>query len=249
MGQLAKDSFVCLDCETTGLDTEKDKIIEIAAIKFTFEKTIDKTQSLVNPEIDIPHESWLIHNISNEMVYNKPTIKTVLPDVLKFIGNSIIVGHGIKFDIDIVSNEAKRINTPCTIKSNRFIDTLRLARLYGGSPGNSLEKLREHFNVPNEGAHRAMSDVIVNISVFKHLTTKFQTTESILTCLDKPVLMQAMPLGKHKGRSFSDIPLDYLRWAAGKDFDQDLLYSLRMEIKNRKKGANFQQSTSPFSLL
>ena len=54
------------------------------------------------------------------------------------------------------------------IEKQPFIDTLRMARLYGESPINSLERLRQHFNIAAEGAHRAMSDVIVNIEVFKY---------------------------------------------------------------------------------
>lgn len=249
MGMLKHDSFICLDCESTGLNPLEDKIIEIAAIKFTFEKKIDKFEFLVNPGMDIPHESQQIHNITNEMVYQKPKIKELLPDILKFVGDSIIVGHGIKFDIDLIANEAKKAAIDCSIENNLFIDTLRLARLYGKSPENSLEKLRKHFNIPNEGAHRAMNDVVVNIEVFKHLTTSFQTTKQVLERLKKPVLMKAMPLGKHKGRPFSEIPLDYLKWAAGKDFDQDLLYSIRLEIKNRQKGTGFAQASSPFAGL
>jgi DNA polymerase III subunit epsilon len=249
MGLINKDHFVCLDCESTGLDLENDRIIEVAAVKFTYETILDSYETLVNPGIDIPQESQVIHNISNEMVFQKPSIKEILPSLLKFIGTNIIVGHGIKFDIDLISKEARRANIECTIQSNIFIDTLRLARLYGECPANSLEKLREHFNIPAEGAHRAMNDVKVNIPVFKHLSKSFQTTEQLLKRMEKPILMKVMPLGKHKGRKFSEIPLDYLQWAAGKDFDLDLLYSIRMELKNRKQKDGFQQATNPFSGL
>lgn len=250
MTQLNKEVFVCLDCEATGLDLENDKIIEIAATKFTFDGTIiESFESLIDPMREIPQESQLIHNITNEMVAGKPKIKDILPSLLKITNNHIIVGHGIQFDIDLIAAEAQKNSVPCNIRSNQTIDTLRLARLYGESPVNSLEKLRMHFNIAPEGAHRAMSDVIVNIEVFKYLSKAFDTTESLLQRLKKPILMKAMPLGKHKGRKFSDIPLDYLQWAAGKDFDQDLLYSIRLEIKNRKKKQNFNTASNPFSDL
>lgn len=249
MGLLTKDTFICLDCESTGLDIENDKIIEVAAVKFTFEQILDSFEALVNPEINIPQESQHIHNISNEMVVDKPLIKDILPKLLKFIGKNIIIGHGVNFDVSLIVKESLRANVECTIQSNICIDTLRLARLYGESPTNSLETLRSHFNIPLEGAHRAMNDVRVNIPVFKHLSKSFKTTEQLLKRLEKPILMKTIPLGKHKGRKFSEIPLDYLQWAAGKDFDQDLLYSIRLELKNRKKNNNFQQATNPFSGL
>ena len=58
-----------------------------------------------------------------------------------------------------------------------------------------------------------------------------------------------MPLGKHKGRPFSEIPIEYLLWAANKDFDQDLMFSIRSELKKRKSGSLFKQAANPFSQL
>jgi len=249
MGLLKNDTFICLDCESTGLDPEKDKIIEVAAIRFTFSTILDAFESLIDPEQLIPLETTAIHHITNEMVQGKPKIGEVLPTLLKFIGRDIIVGHGIGFDIEIINRAAKRCDIPTTLGSRPTIDTLRLARLYGESPTNSLEVLRQHFNIQPEGAHRAMNDVIVNIEVFKYLSAQFKTTESILERLKKPILLKAMPLGKHKGRPFSEIPIEYLLWAANKNFDMDLTFSLRNEIKRRKKGNQFEQAGNPFFSL
>jgi len=132
---------------------------------------------------------------------------------------------------------------------NQSIDTLRVARLYGESPINSLDRLRQHFNIEAQGAHRAMSDVMVNIEVFKALTKGYKTTEELMTVLQKPIKLRAMPLGKHKGRKFNEIPIEYLLWAERKDFDQDLLYSIRCELRNRKKGGNYPSANSPFANL
>lgn len=249
MTSIRKATFVCVDLETTGLEPEEHRIIEIAAVRFTFDREIDTFETLINPIVPIPAESTAIHNITDDMVKGKPTIDTVLPELLQFIGDDPIIGHGILFDISFLDSAAKRNKIPCTITSNPYFDTLRLARLYGDSPTNSLEALREHFNIPAVGAHRAMNDVRVNIEVFKHLTTPFKTLNEMSKRLKKPIIMRAMPLGKHKGRAFSEIPLEYLIWAAGKDFDQDLLYSLRSEIKRRKQGSGFQETSNPFHNL
>ena len=117
------------------------------------------------------------------------------------------------------------------------------------SPINSLEKLRQHFNIAEEGAHRAMNDVIVNVEVFKYLAKQYKTTEQIMNRLKSPILLKAMPLGKHKGRPFGEVPIEYLRWAAHQNFDQDLLFSLTVELKKRKQGNNFRQASSPFANL
>ncbi len=250
MGKLSKQVFICLDCETTGLDTDNDQIIEVAAIRFTCENEIDRIHSLVKPSGKIPAESTKIHNITDEMVADQPSITEVLPGFLEFIGKDIVIGHGVNFDITVINNHAKKYKVSTAgLSNNKIIDTLRLARYYGESPNNTLEVLRRHFNIPGEGAHRALNDVKTTISVFKHLTTTFHTTEDLFKILDKPIPMRRMPLGKYKGRLFTEIPLNYLQWAAHQKFDKDLLYSLRRELKNRKKGNTFTQATNPFAGL
>ncbi len=246
---LRKEIFVCLDCESTGLDPKQDRIVEIAGARFTFDKVLQSFETLVDPECPIPESSQEIHKISKEMIEGKPKIKEILPDFLKMIEGHILVGHGIGFDIALIAAEARRHSIPTGIEHQPFFDTLRLARLYGESPINSLQQLRQHFNIEPEGAHRAMSDVVVNIEVFKQLVKKYESVEELMDRLQKPIKLKAMPLGKHKGRKFEEIPLEYLFWAEKKDFDQDLLFSIRSEIKNRKKGGGFGMSANPFGNL
>lgn len=248
MTLLSEEVFICLDCETTGLDPKQDRIIEIACATFNFSGIIDKFETLIDPKQQIPEESQKIHHISQEMVQGKPTIEQVIPKILSMIDGHIIVGHGIEFDVSILVENLKQLCfTP--IPNFPYIDTLRLARLYGESPINSLERLREHFNIEFHGAHRAMNDVLVNIEVFKRLSTSFKTTKELLSRLAKPIRLKTMPLGKHKGRKFEEIPMEYLEWASRKPFDQDLSYSIRSEIKARKKGRSFHQASNPFSSL
>lgn len=249
MKNLKEEVFVCLDCETTGLETDTDRVIEIAAVKFTFEKELGRFETLIDPECEIPALSQAIHNISQEMVQGKPKIKEALPSFFKFLNGHMLIGHSIKFDIDILQKEAQRFQVPSPLDHAAYIDTLRLARLYGESPVNSLQVLREHFNIEPEGAHRAMGDVTVNIEVFKKLSKKFKTLKELTERLKKPILMKIMPLGKHKGRKFSEIPTDYLYWAAKKDFDMDLIYSIKTEIRKRGIGKNFNQASNPFADL
>jgi DNA polymerase III subunit epsilon len=246
MTLLHKEIFVCVDCETTGLDLDIDRIIEVGAVRFTFEQELDRIESLIDPECPIPESSIAIHHISFEMVAGKPKIHEFLPQLLQFIGRSIIVGHGVGFDITMIANAANRANIPCQLTSNKVVDTLRLARLYGDSPTNSLETLRQHFNIGEENAHRAMGDATVNMEVFKKLSQKYNTTEQLLQAVSKPVRLKTMPLGKHKGRPFQEVPLDYLSWAANKPFDEDLLFSIRSELKRRKKGSGFADTANPF---
>lgn len=246
---LHKTEFICLDVESTGLSIETDRVIEVAAARFLSGTILNEMESLIDPHRPIPAESKAIHNISDEMVKGKPSIEEILPLLHEFVGNRIIIGHGISFDISILNKEAERFDLPFRFGTHGTIDTLRLARLYGESPSNSLDVLRQHFNIEPEGAHRALSDVVVNCQIFHRLTSDFRSVEQIEETLSKPILMKTMPLGKHKGRPMKEVPLEYLKWASHQEFDQDLLYSLRSELSRRKKGNHFAQATNPFCSL
>lgn len=249
MGQFSKEIFACIDCETTGLDVQQDRVIEVAVAKFSLDQIFDTFESLIDPQCAIPESSIEIHNITQEMVEGKPLLVSVIPRVLDIVGKSIIIGHGVSFDIELIALAADRAGIPHTLRSNRTLDTLRMARLYGESPINSLEQLRKHFNILQEGAHRAMNDVIVNMEVFRYLAKSHHTTEALFERLQRPIQLKIMPLGPHKGRPLKEVPIEYLKWAAYKDFDQDLLYTIRSEIKRRKGGKLFSQSSNPFANL
>ncbi|AAD18794.1 DNA polymerase III [Chlamydia pneumoniae TW-183] len=247
---LLKDTvFTCLDCEMTGLDVKKDRIIEIAAVRFTFDSVISSIEFLINPERVVSAESQRVHHISNAMLRDQPKIAEVFPQIKAFFKEGdYIVGHSVGFDLQVLAQEMERIGETFLSKYT-IIDTLRLAKEYGDSPNNSLESLAVHFNVPYDGNHRAMKDVEININIFKHLCKRFRTLEQLKQVLAKPIKMKYMPLGKHKGRCFSEIPLAYLQWASKMDFDSDLLFSIRHEIKHRQKGTGFSQVNNPFMEL
>ncbi len=249
MGLIQKDLFVCFDCETTGLDPKTDEIIEIAAAIFTFEGVQKCKEDLIQPSCPIPQYSTKIHHITDEMVRGKPKIEQVLPSYLALFSNYVVIGHGIGFDIAMIEAATRKFCIPSTLSESVRVDTLRLARLYGESPSNSLDMLRSHFRIKSNGAHRAMNDVHVNIEVFKRLSKSFKTTEELIKRLEQPIQLKTMPLGKHKGRAFKEIPLEYLMWGVRQKFDKDLLFSLKKEIKKRRTGKPFLQAGNPFSNL
>lgn len=247
---LHRELFICLDCETTGLDTSNDQIIEIAFQLFNFNEVIFSYETLIDPQTTIPPESIAIHHISEEMVKGQPTIDQVLPTILEKIGSTPIVGHNISFDIEMIQQAAKRHAIPCKLDKNPLIDTVRLARIYGESPSNSLQALRQHFNIPEEGAHRAMSDVIVNVAVFKYLAKPFPSTKKILERLKNPIFLKKYPFGKYKDRLFSELPDPFLFWASKQDYDMDLKSSIINEINKRKnKKHSFSRASNPFKDL
>lgn len=249
MSKLQKETFICLDCEATGLAIESEEIVEIAVVKFNFDEILEEYESLIDPERPIPPESTAVHHITDEMVKGKPKIAEVLPKIFEMVGIYPIMGHNVFFDLSIIMAAAKKRNISGSFDLQNAIDTVRLARLYGESPSNTLENLRKHFNITDEGAHRAMNDVVVNIKVFKYLAKDFNSKDDILKRLKEPILMKMMPLGKHKGKLFREVPIDYLNWASHQDFDKDLLHSIQDERRKRQKKKPFLDSCNPFADL
>ena len=149
-------TFVIVDIETTGLDCNKDKIIEIAACKIRNKDIIDEFSSLVNPGIDIPKEIEELTGISNEMVAESPDIKTVLKQFIKFCDDCTLVAHNAKFDIGFINNATKENG----INFNpHYIDTLALARfLLPEYRCHKLSVLCRELEIENDSEHRAASD-------------------------------------------------------------------------------------------
>ena len=124
--QTLSDEFTVFDIETTGLSSTKDKITEIGAVKIRNGEIIDYFSSLINPEVPIPANIQELTGITDEMVKDAPTIDTVLPKFLDFVGNSVIVAHNANFDVAFIRNAAKNMSLSV---NNTILDTLELSRL------------------------------------------------------------------------------------------------------------------------
>ena len=106
-GELLKalnlDPYVAIDFETTGLDSESDKIIEVAAVRFEGGEVSDSFSSLVNPGRSIPEFIVNLTGINDDMVANSRSEKEVVPKLASFIGDDPIVAHNINFDYSFYS--------------------------------------------------------------------------------------------------------------------------------------------------
>ncbi|MFC1785944.1 exonuclease domain-containing protein, partial [Candidatus Neomarinimicrobiota bacterium] len=155
--KLNLSDFIALDFETTGVDSVNDRIIEVAAIRFTDGKAADKFVKLVNPGRPIPDFITNITNISNEMVKDEPLEEAIVDGLLKFIGDSPIVAHNTPFDIAFLQELAKRYNKKF-IEPDLY-DSLPLARTFlYHLPAFNLGVVSEYYGLSAEGSHRAEKD-------------------------------------------------------------------------------------------
>lgn len=99
--------IVCLDIETTGLDTQADKIIEIYLLRKNLDGTTDEWYSRFNPyPTSIGNGAFEKHGISQEDLQNEPFIKEKIPQILEFVKGCDLVGYNLlKFDIPMIIDE------------------------------------------------------------------------------------------------------------------------------------------------
>lgn len=156
---ICRQEFVVLDFETTGLDKAYDRIVEIAAIRYMSGREVDKFVTLVNPQRPMPAEAQAVHRISNRMVANAPTESIAVPQLIDFIGDSLLVGHNVNFDVGFLEVAAQRCGQ--NVKYN-YIDTISVSKkLFSGLPNYKLGTIAQSMNFDTSKLHRAEADVRV----------------------------------------------------------------------------------------
>lgn len=156
---LFPEDYTVVDIETTGFDPMFDEIIEVAGIKYRGRNEVGRFQSLVKPDDGIPDYITALTGITNEMVADAPGIEDVLPRFLEFIGEDIVVGHNVHFDVNFIYDYAEDFELKPF--SNDLVDTLRLSRrLYPELQSHKLSALAAHFGVEPDGEHRALADCV-----------------------------------------------------------------------------------------
>lgn len=197
------------DTETTGVRSDKDRIIEIAGYN---PLTGQSFCEFINPGMPIPKEATSIHHITDEMVASSPSFAEVGKAFIEFCGpNAVLIAHNNDaFDKPFLEQECQRnlINLP----SWPYIDSLKWARKYRPDlPRHALQFLREAYNIPSNQAHRALDDVIVLHRVFSQMIDDL-SIEEVINLLKAPSQIAKMPFGKHQGKPLAEIPKDYIAW-------------------------------------
>jgi len=157
-------SYVALDLETTGLDPEADRIIEVGAVRFQADGTELATfQRLVNPGRPIPAFIERFTGVTSEMVADAPGIEAIAHDLEAFVGGAVVVGHNIGFDLHYLAREGVRLRVEA-------LDTAELSRyLAPGLRSHGLAEVARDLGVEIAGHHRALNDAQTAAAVFTRL--------------------------------------------------------------------------------
>ena len=180
------DNYVVIDIETTGLDFEYSDIIEVAAVRYINRVEADSFVSLVQPtpyyvmgdgKLELRYVPEFITDltgITNDMLKAAPSKSEIIVKFMDFIGNDILVGHNIRFDVNFLYDAAQQEQL---VLKNDYIDTLRIARkLYPDMEHHRLSDVAQKLNIVMP-EHRALSDVSTTAQCFSKMVQIIDQTQ------------------------------------------------------------------------
>lgn len=157
---LVDTTFVVVDLETTGGSPGTDTITEVGAVKVRGGECLGTFQTLVNPGRAIPPGITVLTGITESMVAKAPRIESVLPALVEFMGDAVIVGHNVRFDVGFLQAALDRAGWPPLTAAT--VDTVALARrlVRDEVPNCRLGTLAERFRLSHRPSHRALDDAL-----------------------------------------------------------------------------------------
>lgn len=167
--------FCVLDLETTGGSPATEAITEIGAVKYVGGVEVGRFQSLVNPGRAVPPMITILTGITQVMLIEAPKIAEAFPTFLEFLGDAVIVGHNVRFDMSFLNAAAVELGYGRLV--NQVTDTLGLARRLVRNDVRNLKlgTLAAHFGSPVTPNHRALADAEATAHVFHSLLERVGT--------------------------------------------------------------------------
>jgi ATP-dependent DNA helicase DinG len=199
-------TYISVDLETTGLDAGVDAIIEVGAVTFREREILNEWSSLVNPQQHLPAFISQLTGITQEMVDDAPGIAAVRPELKHILGDHVIVGHNVAFDLGFLRAENLALG------SHR-VDTLTLAAILMPTAGRyGLSSLSKSLNLPRPAGdkdHRALDDA-------RRTAHLFFALQSLAMDKGFSILSEIVEAGRNMGWPETIFFEDALR-AAGRD--------------------------------
>ena len=167
--------YVAFDLETTGLSSQKDEIIEIGAVRMQGGKELDRFQTFVNPGRRLEQKIVELTGITDAMLADAPSIETVLPEFLEFVGDRVLVAHNADFDTGFIREACRKQGLPYGFTS---VDTLILSQnLLPHLNKFKLDVVSNALSLPDFNHHRAGDDAVTCGLIFHKLTDKLRELE------------------------------------------------------------------------
>ena len=229
--------IIFFDLETTGVDTSRDRIVEISLVKVMPDgEEIIKTRR-INPEMHIPAEASEIHHITDEDVKDCPTFRQIAKSLYQFMEGSDFGGfNSNRFDLPMLVEEFLRAGVDVNFKNRRFIDVQNI--FHKKEERTLVAAYRFYCDKDLTEAHSAEADTLATYEVLKAQLEKYGDLENNIEFLSKYSSRgetadyagrigynekgeEIFLFGKHKGRSVSEVfsaDPSYYAWLMNGDF-------------------------------
>jgi len=169
------EEYISVDCETTGLNTKKDEILSIGAVKIVKNKIElgSSFERFVTPGNNISQESIKIHHIRPCDMQNSIDPKIAIEELLHFIGNRTLVGYYIQFDIAMINRYAKDIIGTTLPNKSIELSNMYLQRYKKKSIHEEVDlkfdTIMNHLDLPRLGQHDALNDAVMSAMIYLKL--------------------------------------------------------------------------------
>ena len=171
-GQSLDDKYVVFDIETTGFSPEKNKIIEIGAVKVIGGEIVDRYSTFINPEVPIPFRIEELTSIRDDMVITSPTVDVILPQFMEFCTDCIMVAHNADFDMSFIKRNCALLGMEC---NPTIVDTVALARVLLPQLNRfKLDTVAKALNISLDHHHRAVDDAACTAEIFVKFIEKLK---------------------------------------------------------------------------
>jgi len=242
--------LVVFDLETTGTDTEKDRIVQIGMIRVEPDSGRRSWKQLVNPEQPIPPEATAIHGIRDEHVRDQPTFAQLRPDIEQWLADADLAGYNsVRFDLPLLQAELQRTGSGFDFAGVRHLDAMAI--FHAMERRDLTAAYRFYCGGELEGAHDALADVTATLEVLDAQLGRYDDLPADMDALhrfcnpdegryvdrsrkfawnDKGEAV--FTFGKLAGRSLAEVVADrdsrgYLEWMLGRDFSDEVKAILR----------------------
>lgn len=238
------------DLETTGVNTESDRVVQISIHRLNVDGTSDTYTSLVNPLMPIPAGATEKHHITNATVAESPAFADIVEELHRFLFDSDLAGFNIqKFDVPVMEAEFKRCGKVFSIDSRIIVDVYQL---FASKEQRDLTAaVKFYCGRVMEDAHNASIDVMETMNVLEAQIARYEIAPDpagIVASYSDPNWATpdgqliwkgeevAINFGKHKGRLLKDIASErgYLDWILSKDFSSPVKRIVEM-VKNKRE--------------
>jgi len=187
--------FVSVDCETTGLNTRKDDIVTVAAIRIRGNRilTSERFEATVKPRVKLNADAIKVHRLREQDVASGRSMDEVLPELLRFIGSRPLVGFYLEFDVAMINRHMRRLLRIELPNEQIEVSGTYYERKYGDAPPGTQVDLRfasilSDLGLPMLDQHDAASDALMTAMIYLKLQDLKERDVRIPRQRAKPVM-------------------------------------------------------------